>query len=82
MAHDNSTVHFTVFDTESVSAPLHLSVFSFLSLSISDPPVLVGLALGLLFSPFCLLHLLLTLYPGLAFVLLAGFPPLDSLNMV
>lgn len=46
------------------------------------PPLLRCLALGLLLPPFCLLCLLLSLYPGLALLMLAGLPPLNSLGML
>lgn len=56
--------------------------FFILFCSTSDSPVLVDLALGLLLPNSCLLHLLLTLYSGLAFLMFAGLPPLNSLGMV
>lgn len=57
------------------------SSFSFCSLlhSISSSRVLLGLALGLPLPAFCLL---LTLYPGLAFLMFASFPPLNSLGII
>lgn len=55
------------------SQPYQFIVYSLL--------VLLSSALCLFLPPLCLLRLLLTLYPGLTFQLLAGLPPLDSLGM-